>query len=113
MIIPRTWFVEQVTVATKTGDGAYGSVLATPVTVLGNVDSRAVLVRNSAGAEVLAQQVLRFPPAASTTTGTVVDPLAVFTPDSEVTVNGRAALVLTVKPFTIRGAVGYVEVTTT
>lgn len=107
------WFRDPVVVATATGAGAYGTTLAEPITVYGDVSGDASMVRNAVGVEVLSQQSMRFPPAAATDTGRTVDPLQVFTPESEVTVRGQTALVVRVKPHTVRGAVVYVTVLTT
>lgn len=103
MRVPASWFTEPAVVEAYEGDGAYGPVYAGPVTLLCHVDSRRVLTRNAEGDEVTGEQTLRFGP----------DAQGRIAPESRVNVHGRPAQVLTVKPFTVRGAVVYVEATTT
>ena len=56
------FMVHTVSVATKTGEGSYGPVLATPVTVAGvQVDEETRLVRSPTGAEVTSSTTIRGP----------------------------------------------------
>lgn len=108
MKIPSKWFVEDIQVRPYGGSGAYGDQFGEPFTAYGNVDSRRVLVRGSDGEEVVGEATIHLPP---TLDGQ--DTLAVVPEQSELTYRNRTGVALTVKPYTIRGRVVYVEVTTT
>lgn len=111
MKVRRSLLKDQVTVSTYSGEGAYGPVTANPVTVWCNVDETRRLVRNSDGDEAVSEATLHLHPQTRTTTGATIDPLAVFTPESPVTIRGRATRVLACKPHTLRGTTAMVEVT--
>ena len=79
------FFVNPVSVETLTGEGAYGQAFAAPVTVACFVDDSAHLIRNRQGEEVVSNTIIF---------ADVLD-APKFPVDSRVTVNGRAARVIT------------------
>lgn len=103
MKIPQKWWVEPVIVQTYLGTNANGPNLAAEQNVFGNIQSATKLVIKADGVEVNSEMTLRFPPSAD----------GIFTPQSLVTVQGRAAIVLVVKPHAVRGQLVYIEVATT
>lgn len=109
MKIPRGWFAEEVTVRPYGGSGAYGDVFAAEFTAQVNVDSRRVLMTGPTGENVVGESTVHFPP----TLPDGRDTLAAVPEQSEVTYRGRTGVAMTVKPFTVRGRVVYVAVTTT
>lgn len=116
MKIRRSLLKDEVTVATYTGEGAYGPVTADPITVWCNVDETRRLVRDANGDEAVSEATLHLHPQTRTvpapdTVQVTIDPLAVFTPESPVTIRGRVSRVLAAKPHTVRGRVVMVEVT--
>lgn len=114
MKIRRSLLKDLVAVETYSGDGAYGPVFAAPVTVKVNVDQTRRLVRNPAGDEVVSEATLAVHPAPrDEATGATLDAVALFAPESAVTISGRAAKVIGVKPNTMRGSTAYVTVTVT
>ena len=103
-----------VTVESYTGDGAYGPNFEAPVTVKVNVDQTRRLVRNTAGDEVVSEATLAVHPAPrDEATGELLDAGTLFAPESRVTIDGRAARVIGVKPNTVRGRIVFLKVTTT
>lgn len=76
------FYVHTVTVETWLGTGASGDVYQAPATVQGFMDGKTVLVRDSAGQQVVAQSTFRC---------SVADG-ARFTPDSRVTVASPGSL---------------------
>jgi hypothetical protein len=98
----RWWFAEEVQVRRYAGEGAYGPVFDTAVSVRADVDTTGRLVRVGSGDEVQADFTLRMPAEA-------VDTVRV---ESEVVVRSRPTRVLTVTPVTERGGLVYLEVTT-
>ena len=114
MKIRRSLLKDLVTVESYTGDGAYGPNFDAPVTVKVNVDQTRRLVRNSAGDEVVSEATLAVHPAPrDETTRALLDAMALFAPESAVTIAGRAAKVISVKPNTVRGRIVFLKVTTT
>jgi len=112
--IRRSLLKDRVSVETYTGEGSYGPVYADPVTVKVNVDQTRRLVRNPAGDEVVSESTLAVHPAPrDETTGLLLDAVALFAPESGVTISGRLAKVIGVKPNTVRGRTVFVKVTTT
>jgi len=112
----RALLKDTVTVSTRTGEGAYGPTYADPQTIRCAIDETRRLVRDTAGDQAVSEATLTLHPASDVLdpAGQVVgrvDPLAVFTPESPVTIEGRASRVLTVKRHKVRGAVYAVEVT--
>lgn len=87
MDLPSFLLRHSVTVATRTGSGAYGDVFAAPVAVPCLIDDKRTLVRDIG----TGQQVV-----SSSTVYAQVDQAAAFTPGSQVTYNGRTATVITV-----------------
>ncbi len=107
---------DQVSVTTRTGEGAYGPTFAATLIVLCNVDETRRLVRDSAGDEAVSEATLLLHPSTRVVDalGAVigaVDPLTAFTPESPVTIRGRTTTVLAAKPHTMRGQTVGVEVT--
>lgn len=113
MRVRQSLLKDQVTVSTYTGEGAYGPVVAAPVTVWCNIDETRRLVRDANGDEAVAEATLTLHPRARIVGAgqSTVDPAAVFTPESPVTIRGRTTRVLAVKAHTIRGNTAMVEVT--
>ena len=104
---------EPVTVRTFRGQSGRGPVYAQPRTVLVDVDASRALVRGPDGAEVTSEARLIAHPRprlVDVDPPADVDPLELFTPESQVTVRGRVADVISVKPHTSRGRVHLVEV---
>ncbi len=109
MNLPDRWFPTPVAVEGYGGEGAYGPVWATSVTIPAQVDSGRKLVRNSAGDEVTSESTLLLPPA-YWLAGAQVATLDTVVPESRVTVLGRAVQVVAVNPVTdMRGRLMYVE----
>ena len=114
MKIRRSLLKDLVSVETYSGDGAYGPIFEAPVTVKVNVDQTRRLVRNTAGDEVVSEATLAAHPAPrDEATGVSLDAVALFAPESAVTIAGRAAKVISVKPNTVRGRIVFLKVTTT
>ena len=114
MKIRRSLLKDLVVVETYSGEGAYGPNFDAPVTVKVNVDQTRRLVRNTAGDEVVSESTLAVHPAPrDETTRALLDAVALFTPETRVTISGRAAKVIGVKPNTMRGRTVYVSVTVT
>ncbi|MEN6426105.1 MAG: hypothetical protein ABFE13_12120 [Phycisphaerales bacterium] len=89
-----------VTVATRTGDGAYEPLYADPVTVRCNVDNTRRLVRNANGDEAVSESTIMAHP----------EDAGLFTVESMVTIDGRASTVLAVNPQKFRSSVVLVKV---
>ena len=114
MKIRRSLLKDLVAVETYTGESSYGPVFEAPVTVKVNVDQTRRLVRNTAGDEVVSEATLAVHPAPrDEATGAALAAEALFTPESRVTISGRLAKVIGVKPNTARGQTVFVKVTTT
>lgn len=96
-----TLFRDSVSVETYSGDSAYGPIYAASATVLCKVSTLRQLVRNSNGEEVVSEATLYVLPANA----------APFTPESRVTIAGRASTVLSVAPQTARGVTVVVKAT--
>jgi len=86
--IPRRLLRDSVSVETYSGDGAYGPIYGAATTVLCRVSSTRQLVRSNAGDEVVSELTLYLHP----------DDEAKFTPESRVTVSGRASKVIVTNP---------------
>jgi len=103
-----------VAVETYSGEGAYGPIFAASVTVKVNVDQTRRLVRNPAGDEVVSEATLAVhPQPRDEATRALLDAMALFAPESQVTIDSRVAKVITAKANTARGRVVFVKVTTT
>jgi len=114
MKIRRSLLKDLVTVETYSGEGAYGPIFEASVTVKVNVDQTRRLVRNTAGDEVVSEATLAVHPAPrDEATRALLDATTLFAPESRVTISGRAAKVISVKPNTMRGHNVYVSVTVT
>lgn len=114
MKVRRSLLKDLVTVETYSGDGAYGPIFAAPVTVKVDVDQTRRLVRNAAGDEVVSEATFDVhPQPRDETTRAFLDAVALFAPESKVTISGRAAKVISVKANTMRGRTVYVTVTVT
>ena len=114
MKVRRSLLKDLVAVETYSGEGAYGPIFEASVTVKVNVDQTRRLVRNTAGDEVVSESTLAVHPAPrDETTRALLDAMALFAPESAVTIAGRAAKVIGVKPNTMRGRIVYVSVTVT
>ena len=114
MKIRRSLLKDLVSVETYSGEGSYGPVFEAPVTVKVNVDQTRRLVRNAAGDEVVSESTLAVhPQPRDETTRALLDATTLFAPESRVTISGRAAKVIGVKPNTMRGRIVYVSVTVT
>lgn len=116
MKVRRSLLKDQVTVTTRTGEGAYGPIHAAAQIVLCNIDETRRLVRDAAGDEQVSEATLILHPTTRVLNGAgvvvgTVDPLAAFTPESPVTIRDRATRVLAAKPHTLRGRTVAVEVT--
>jgi hypothetical protein len=112
--IRRSLLKDLVAVETYSGEGAYGPNFDAPVTVKVNVDQTRRLVRNTAGDEVVSEATLAVhPQPRDETSGELLDATTLFTPESQVTISGRAAKVIGVKPNTVRGRIVFLKVTTT
>jgi hypothetical protein len=98
--VRRSLLKDAVSVATYSGEGAYGPVLAPTVTVRCNVDGTRRLVRASDGSEVVSEATLIVHP----------DDGGLFTPESLVGIAGRASSVITATPKTLRGKTSHVLV---
>ena len=114
MKIRRSLLKDLVAVETYSGEGAYGPIFEAPVTVKVNVDQTRRLVRNTAGDEVVSESTLAVhPQPRNEATRALLDAVALFAPESQVTISGRAAKVIGVKPNTVRGRMVFMKVTTT
>jgi len=112
--IRRSLLKDLVAVETYSGEGAYGPVFAASVTVKVDVDQTRRLVRNAAGDEVVSEATFAVhPQPRDETTRGLLDATTLFAPESAVTIDGRAAKVIGVKPNTMRGRRVYVSVTVT
>lgn len=116
MKIRRSLLKDTVTVATYEGDGAYGPINADPINVRVLLDVTRRMVRDTNGDEQVSEVTLTCHPATRVVNDSgqhigTVDPVAVFTPESPVTINGRTSRVLAVKPAKVRSVVMAVEVT--
>lgn len=109
MRIPPGWFAEDVTVRPFSGSGPYGDAFGEPFTTKGNVDSRRVLTRNGDGEDLVGESTIHLPPVLPDGTET----LDAVPEQSEVTYRERTGVALVVKPYTVRGRLVYVAVTTT
>ena len=83
----KRFFVHTATVESFTGAGPTGDTYAAPVTLKGFLDDGVVLVRTSAG-EQLVQKTIWFGPLSDA---------AAFVPESRVTIDGRAAQVSAIR----------------
>lgn len=101
MKVRRSLLKDSVSVETYSGDGAYGPVYAAAVNVACHVDSKTRLVRNANGDEVTASATLTVHPANA----------SAFTPETRLTIDGRASTVISANPKTVRGTTSHVEVT--
>ena len=101
MKVRRSLLKDHVAVGTYSGDGAYGPAYAAAVTVCCNVQAKRRLVRNANGDEVVSEATLQVHP----------DDAALFVPESNIVIAGRASRVLTASPQTFRGSTVFVEVT--
>ena len=99
--IRRSLLKDTVPVETYSGQGAYGPVYAGSVAVRCNVDDTRRLVRDASGVEVLSEATLYVRP----------EDAALFTPESRLTIAGRASRVITVSPQVVRGYVSWLKVT--
>ena len=114
MKVRRSLLKDLVSVETYSGEGAYGPIFAAAVTVKVNVDQTRRLVRNTAGDEVVSESTLAVhPQPRDEATGLLLDATTLFTPETRVTIDGRAARVISAKPNTVRGRIVFVKVTTT
>lgn len=116
MKVRRSLLKDTVTVATRTGEGAYGPITAAAVEVVCQIDETRRLVRDSNGDEAVSEATLTLHPRTRVLDAEgqivdTVDPLEVFTPESPVTIGGRASRVLSVKVTKVRSSVLGVEVT--
>lgn len=118
MKIRRSGLKDLVVVETRTGEGAYGPINAAPRAVACSVDETRRLVRDATGDETVSEATLLLHPRTHVIEGVLtrtvvatVDPLEVFTPESPVTVNGRASRVLSAKHLKVRNSILAVEVT--
>ena len=103
MKIRRSLLKSTVSVETYAGDGAYGPVYAAPVVVPCNVQMKRRLVRNANGDEYVLMPLLTVHP----------DDMAAFTPETRLTIDGRASTVLSVAVLTFRGGANHAEVSCT
>lgn len=86
MRIPARLFVEEVTIETQTGQGAYGDAFAAPVTVLGHITGGRRVVNGGPGDDVVTEKQLLLPNPTHRADGSgTVDPTDVLTPESRVT----------------------------
>jgi len=112
--IRRSLLKDLVAVETYSGEGAYGPIFEAAVTVKVNVDQTRRLVRNAAGDEVVSESTLAVhPQPRDEATGALLDAGTLFSPESAVTISGRAAKVISVKANTVRGRIVFLKVTTT
>jgi len=86
--VPRRLLRESVSVQTKSGEGAYGPIVAEAATVACKASWRRQLVRDANGEEVVSELTLHVHP----------DDEARFTPGSALTYEGYATTVLSVAP---------------
>lgn len=112
MKIRRSLLKDLVSIETYTGDGAYGPVFDPAITVKVNVDQTRRLVRNAAGVETISEATLMVhPEPRDEATGAILDGVALFTPESRISVSGRSTTVLGVSPNTVHGGVMFLKVT--
>ena len=79
-------FRDTVSVETYTGESSYGPIYGAAVSVFGKVSTFRQLVRNAAGEEVVSEATVYVRPADASS----------FTPESRITIDGRASVVLSV-----------------
>lgn len=96
-----------VSVEPLAGEGSWGEEPGDTVTVRAQLSGDRTLVRNAAGEEVVAEQVLLVYPHPG------VDVVAVIQPEAWLTIGGDRRRVITAKPVRNRGRLIYLEVTTT
>ena len=94
---------DAVAVETYGGDSAYGPVYAASRTVPCNIENARRLVRTVNGDEAVSEATLYVHPYDA----------AAFTPESLVTIDGRASRILTTSTQTFRGYTSYLKVTCT
>jgi hypothetical protein len=115
MKVRRSLLKDSVVVQTRTGGGSYGDTISDPVTVPCLIDETRRMVRDSAGQQVISEATLTLHPLSDTLAedGTAAEgnPMDLFTPGSEVEINGRASEVLAAKELKLRSQVFAVEVT--
>lgn len=103
MKVRRSLLKDTVLVETRSGVNAFGKTTATSVAVRCNIDNKRRQVRNSDGVETVAEATLIVHPSDG----------SMFTPESRLTIDGRASTVITSKPLTLRGVTSHHEVTCT
>ncbi|WP_447643171.1 hypothetical protein [Nocardioides zeae] len=116
MKVRRSLLQETVTVATREGEGAYGPIDADARLVQCAIDETRRLVRDGNGDETTSEATLQLHPRSHVVNAEgdvvdIVDPLVVFTPESALTIGGRASRVLAAKEHRVRSSVVWVEVT--
>jgi len=114
MKVRRSLLKDTVNVRTRTGEGSYGDTWATAVDVPCFVDTTRKLVRDGTGQETVSELTLTLHPRTYATAGgvrTTVDPMELFSAESEVIVDGRTSRVISTKQAKLRGYVVAVEVT--
>lgn len=115
MKIRRSVLKDVVTLRTRTAEGSYGDVLAEAVLVPCLIDETRRLVRDASGQETVSEATLTLHPhttvVAEDNSATTVDPLDVFTAESEVLIGVRVSRVITAKALRLRGYTTAVEVT--
>ena len=103
MKIRRSLLKGTVAVETYTGEGAYGPVYASAVTVPCNLDTTRRLVRNANGEESVSECTLYVHP----------DNAAAFAAQSRLTVGGRTSTVLAASSQEFRGQAHHTKVACT
>jgi acetamidase/formamidase len=98
--VRRSLLKDTVSVETYAGEGAYGPVYSTAVTVPCDVQMKRSLARSANGDEYVSLPVLTVHP----------DDVAAFTPETRLTVQGRASTVTSVAEMTFRGTTSHAEV---
>ena len=93
MKIRRSLLRDTIALETYSGESGIGPVYAAAVSVQCNVDATRKMVRDQAGDQVVSEATLYVHPADASG----------FTPESRVTIAGRASAVLGVTPRTFRG----------
>lgn len=115
MKVRRSALKDSVVVRTRTGEGSYGDSFAAAVTVPCLIDETRRLVRDPYGKETVSEATLVLHPrtkaTAVDTSVTTVDPMDVFTAESEIVIEGRMSHVITAKRSKLRGYTVAVEVT--
>ena len=100
MKIRRSLLKDTVHVESFDGEGAYGPLFASSVSVRCNVDNTVRLVRNSNGEEVVSQATLLVHPADA----------SLFTPESRVAIDTRKSFVISSSPQVFRSSVAFAKV---